>query len=201
MKTPDEFVVYDSETNGLLHEGGQLVEIAAVRYWLKDGSIKELARFQAYINEPGRRVRGIAFDVNRITDEVLESKGISQDQAITEFWEFGVGCKLWVSFNGLGFDNKLINPALDRVDLGPIKTADCFDVMKDYLARQQSLKKPRFSSYGMFHGIVPRKNIKCNLAHVAQVYNVPIPKGGREHTAMTDALVTAGIFAKTNPFF
>jgi len=201
MKTPDEFIVYDSETTGLLHEGGKLVELGAVRYWLKDGEIKELARFQCYINEPGRRVHGHAFKVNGITAEVLESEGISEAEAVTALWEFGEGCVLWVSYNGLAFDNKLINPALSRVGLGPIKAADCFDVMKQYLAKAQKLRKPRFASYGMFHGIVPRKRIKCSLSHVAALHGVKVPEGGREHSALTDALVTAGVFAKISPFF
>jgi len=92
-----EFTIFDTETTGLEPESGdRIVEIAAVRV---KGN-ERLATFQTLVN-PGRPISWAAFQVNRITGDMLKSAP-AIEKVMPEFLGFIKGSCL-CSYNA-GFD-------------------------------------------------------------------------------------------------
>ncbi|MBN1913585.1 MAG: WYL domain-containing protein [Candidatus Omnitrophica bacterium] len=78
-----EFTIFDTETTGLFSQSGdRIVEIAA----LKVKGDKEISKFQSLVN-PGRLISPGAFEVNRITQEMLEDAP-AMERIIPDFLGF-----------------------------------------------------------------------------------------------------------------
>lgn len=100
-----EFTIFDTETTGLEPESGdRIVEIAGVRFKGKD----RIAIFQSLVN-PHRPITAAAFEVNKITQEMLDGAP-ETGQVIAGFLDF-IGNSCLCSYNAafdLGFlENEL----------------------------------------------------------------------------------------------
>ena len=97
-----ELSIFDTETTGLEPESGdRIVEIAGIRFRGKE----RLAAFQALVN-PGRPISSAAFEVNKITPDMLEgAPGI--EEVMPKFLDFIQGSCL-CSYNA-GFDLGFLN--------------------------------------------------------------------------------------------
>lgn len=101
-----EFVIFDTETTGLDHCGGdRVVEIAGIRFKGMD----RLGSFHSLVNPGGRPISPQAFEVNRISQEMLkDAPGMAE--VIPGFLDFVKGSCL-CSYN-LPFDLGFLNNEL-----------------------------------------------------------------------------------------
>ena len=100
-----EFTIFDTETTGLEPESGdRIVELAAVRFKNKG----RIATFQSLVN-PGRPISEAAFQVNRITPDMLKDAA-TIDKVLPEFLGF-IQNSCLCSYNA-GFDLAFLNSEL-----------------------------------------------------------------------------------------
>ena len=118
-----EFTIFDTETTGLAPQmGDRVVEIAGLRF---KGS-ETLSTFQTLIN-PHRMISPAAFQVNRITQDMLE--GAPDIRAVMpEFLKFIEGSCL-CSYNA-AFDFQFLNNELRLIDRETLHGFDIVDVLK-----------------------------------------------------------------------
>lgn len=118
-----EFTIFDTETTGLEPESGdRVVEIAAVRLKGKE----KLDTFQALIN-PHRPVSKAAFEVNRITSDMLEEAPEAQE-IIPQFLDFIQGAYL-CSYNA-PFDIGFLNNELKILGRPLLENIVIIDILK-----------------------------------------------------------------------
>ncbi|MFH1128877.1 MAG: exonuclease domain-containing protein [Candidatus Omnitrophota bacterium] len=118
-----EFTIFDTETTGLEPEtGDRIVEVAAMRFKAE----KIIATFDTLVN-PHREVSPAAFQVNHITQEVLESAPDSEI-VLPKFLDFIRGSCL-CSYN-IGFDLKFLNNELKLSAIELPKDVLAVDILK-----------------------------------------------------------------------
>lgn len=194
------YCILDTETTGLIHQGGEIVELAIIICSLSDGKYHVVSRHSWIINEPGRRVPEKIQEINKITDKIIEKRGISEERAFNLFSILTKSCDLFVGFNSTEFDNILINKTLKKLNLPLIKKENVFDVMKHYISMIKGTKKDRYKSWGSFHSDIKRSpKIPSNLIVVADAYGIKIDEK-ELHSAAYDCEVTNHIFIRNNPF-
>lgn len=99
-------VIYDVETTGLKKNIDKIIQFSAIRYEIP--SWKELARIDIYIKSPFAINGSIASEKNGITDELLEEKGISEEEAFKQISSFISKDDLISGYNNTRFDNKMM---------------------------------------------------------------------------------------------
>jgi DNA polymerase III epsilon subunit len=162
-----EFTIFDTETTGLdPAQGDRIVEIAAVR--LK-GS-ERLAEFQTLVN-PRRQVSAAAFQVNRITPEMLEGAP-SIETIMPEFLNFIRGSCL-CSYNA-GFDWEFLNNELAICGIPGLEGLIVADILK--MAKRLLPGMPRYA-----------------LWFVAEKLGLTMRQ---EHRAMADVNLTIDVFER-----
>jgi len=161
------FTVFDFETTGLYpYSGDMICEIGAVKAEPKNGKIK---KFHSLI-DPLRPISYGAFCVNGIKDEMVRGKPVI-DEVLPDFLDF-IKNSVLVAYNA-GFDLGFLECAL-----GENK-----DMLNDYyIIDALSLARRLFSGIDRY-----------NLGSVSQSLGIRI---GREHRALSDALMTWKIFEK-----
>jgi DNA polymerase III epsilon subunit family exonuclease len=162
-----EFTIFDTETTGLEPESGdRVVELAALR--LKGG--KELAVFESLVN-PRRQISPAAFQVNRITPEMLSgAPGI--EKVLPEFLRFIAGSCL-CSYNAV-FDLGFLENEIRLCRLPALNNILAADILK--MARRLLPALGRYS-----------------LGFVAESLGI---KARQEHRALSDVRMTREIFLR-----
>ncbi|MGD0336418.1 MAG: exonuclease domain-containing protein [Candidatus Omnitrophota bacterium] len=118
-----EFTLFDTETTGLEPASGdRIVEIAAIRFRGKE----KVATFETLIN-PGRHISDAAFQVNRITEEMLKDAPAASE-AIPRFLRFIDGSCL-CAYNA-GFDIEFLNNELALAGESPLISLEVVDILK-----------------------------------------------------------------------
>lgn len=84
-----EFVAFDTETTGIFAGADAIVEIAAIRFKLKEGVIES---FQTLVN-PERKIPPGAMRVHGITDAMVKDAP-TVDRVIPQFLDFSAGAHL-----------------------------------------------------------------------------------------------------------
>ncbi|MBN2831104.1 MAG: 3'-5' exonuclease [Candidatus Omnitrophica bacterium] len=160
-----EFTIFDTETTGLeFNSGDRIVELAAVRFKGED----KISLFESLIN-PGRPVSKEAFNVNKISAEMLLSAP-SPKEVIPKFMDFIRGSCL-CSYNA-GFDLGFLNNELRLLGIDEIKDPFVVDILK--MARRTI------------------SGLKCYpLWFVAQTLRIKIKQ---KHRALSDVELTREVF-------
>jgi DNA polymerase III epsilon subunit family exonuclease len=118
-----EFTIFDTETTGLEPESGdRIVEIAAFRFRGED----KIATFQTLIN-PHRPISAAAFEVNKITQDMLQSAP-GPEAAIPRFLDFIKNTCL-CSYNAT-FDIDFLNHELKILGKQPLEDIVIVDMLK-----------------------------------------------------------------------
>jgi len=164
-----EFTIFDTETTGLEPTSGdRIVEIAALRFRGKE----RLATFETLIN-PGRPISEAAFQVNRISQEMLESAP-SMEEMMPKFLEFIKGSCL-CSYNA-GFDLEFLDNELKLMGKPALEDIVVVDVLK--MARRLL---PGLERYALWF-VADKLGIKIQ----------------QKHRAFSDVELTLGVFNKLN---
>ena len=162
-----EFTIFDTETTGLdPGSGDRIVEIAAVRLKGKD----RLSEFQTLVN-PQAKISPAAFQVNRITEEMLNGAP-RIEEVMPEFLSFIRGSCL-CSYNA-AFDLGFLNSELalcGRAGLEDIVVADILKMAKRLL--------PGLERYALWF--------------VAEKLGIDIQQA---HRALADVALTIEVFNK-----
>jgi len=118
-----EFTIFDTETTGLdTASGDRIVEMAAIRF--KDK--KKIADFETLVN-PGRPISEAAFQVNRITQEMLRGAP-AIETVMPRFLDFIQGSCL-CSYNA-GFDLEFLNNELHLLGKSPLQNVVTVDILR-----------------------------------------------------------------------
>ncbi len=161
----EEFTIFDTETTGLDYKlGDRVVELAAIR--LRGN--ERMASFDSLVN-PGRRVSPQAFNVNKISEEMLLSAP-PPGEVIPNFMDFIKGSIL-CSYNA-GFDLGFLNNELKLLGREGVRGVIVSDILQ--IARKIL---PALESY--------------SLAAVAGKLGI----GSKQfHRAFSDVELTLGVF-------
>ncbi len=117
-----EFVIFDTETTGLDHKNGdRIVEIAAIRFQAQ----KKLGQFHSLVN-PDRRISPRAFEVNRISQAMLENAP-RMESILPEFLDFIQGSCL-CSYN-IPFDLGFLNNELTLAGQKQLEHPEMADIL------------------------------------------------------------------------
>jgi DNA polymerase III epsilon subunit family exonuclease len=161
------FTIFDFETTGLYpYSGDRICEIGAVRI---DSGRKRKKTFHSMIN-PGRPISPGAFNVNGITEEMLDGAP-KIEKAMPAFMKF-IKDSVLVAYNA-GFDLGFLECAMGE----EINLLDSYLIV-DALGLARKLF-PGLGRYG--------------LGPVCDALNIRVDG---EHRAMADALMTAKVFEK-----
>lgn len=118
-----EFTIFDTETTGLEPQAGdRVVEIAGIRVRGQE----KIAAFQSLVN-PKRPISSAAFQVNRISQEMLEGAP-SMESVMPEFLKFVEGSCL-CSYNA-GFDLGFLNNELKLMGKSGLTNIYVIDILK-----------------------------------------------------------------------
>lgn len=149
-----EFTIFDTETTGLDPEAGdRIIEIAGIRF----KGLERISSFDALIN-PGRPVSAAAFQVNKISQEMLkDARGI--ELVIPEFLKFARDSCL-CAYN-VGFDLGFLNNELKLIGQAPLESVAVIDILK--MAKRLL---PRLERYGLWF-VAERLGIKAEQKHRA----------------------------------
>jgi DNA polymerase III epsilon subunit family exonuclease len=162
-----DFVIFDVETTGLLPKNGdRIIEIAAVRY--KNGESRDL--FSSLIN-PQREISAAAFEVNHISQEMVEGAPLSSE-ILPKFLGF-IGNSCLAGYN-VSFDLGFLENELKLSGRNLPQDIAVVDVMQ--MARR----------------IIPDMD-RYGLVNVVRHLGINIPQG---HRALSDCRLTAAVFSR-----
>lgn len=160
-----EFTIFDTETTGLEPENGdRIVELAAIRF----RGEQRIAEFQALVN-PKREISPAAFEVNRITSQMLEGAP-EINEVMPAFLKFIRGTCL-CSYNAV-FDLSFLNSELRSLNQDFPKEIPVLDILT--MARRLI---PGLKRYALWF--------------VAEKMGI---RSGQEHRALKDAELTWQVF-------
>ena len=162
-----EFTIFDTETTGLEPEAGdRIVEIAGLKF---KGN-RKISTFQTLVN-PGRQISQAAFQVNKITAEMLQDAP-NIAMVMPEFLKFIDGSCL-CSYNAT-FDYDFLNNELRLINQDALRDVIIIDVLK--MARRLL---PGLERYALWF--------------VADILGLG---GNQQHRAFSDVELTFGVFNK-----
>ena len=168
------FIVLDTETTGFDYENDRILCIGAVA--IKNNKILISDSFEVYVkqevfNRETVKIHGIRRNGTEIK--------VSEEEALIQFLDY-LDDAIIIAHH-TKFDLTMINNALKRLDVGPIKSKQ---LDTNYIHKK----------------ISPENHFKklFSLDELCEIYNV---KKHDRHTASGDALITAYVFLKiTNKF-
>ncbi len=162
-----EFTIFDTETTGLDPQAGdRIVEIAAIRFKGKD----KINSFQTLVN-PHRPISPAAYQVNRISQEMLESAP-DINTVMPEFLKF-IKDSCLCSYNA-GFDLEFLDQELKALGQEPLRDIVVVDILK--MARRLL---PGLERYALWY--------------VAEQLGL---QNKQEHRAFSDVELTLAVFKK-----
>jgi DNA polymerase-3 subunit alpha (Gram-positive type) len=162
-----EFTIFDTETTGLEPQSGdRIVEIAGIRFRGKE----RISTFQRLVN-PNRPISEAAFQVNRITQEMLKDAP-TIEQIMPEFLGF-IKDSCLCSYNA-GFDLEFLNNGLKMSGQRVLEGIVVADILK--MARRLL---PGLERYALWF-VADKLGIKTK----------------QMHRAFSDVELTLGVFNK-----
>jgi DNA polymerase-3 subunit epsilon len=163
------FVALDTETTGFDYENDRVLCIGAVA--IKNNKILVSDSFEVYIqqevfNKETVKIHGIRKNGNEVK--------VSEEEALISFLDY-LDDAIIIAHH-TKFDMTMINNALKRLKLGPIKSKQ---LDTNYIHKKVAVNDRNKKQY--------------SLDDLCEIYNV---KKHDRHTALGDALITAYIFIK-----
>ena len=164
----EELVVFDLETTGLDKANDRIIELAALRYNIEDGKLKETNRLHIYIN-PERPLLPVITELTGITDEML-STALTEEEVFKEVETFFRGVVV-AGYNIDNFDVKFMENYYGRMGkmFVPAGTIDGIKLAREALSKNDV------------------ENFK--LGTVAEYYGIHF----NAHEALEDARATAKV--------
>ena len=144
-KCPKDYVLYDVETTGTNHNHDKIIEISAIK--CKDGKVvDEFSRLIAVDKMLSKKI----IKLTGITDELLCSEGVSEEEAYKEFFDFVEGSVL-VGHNIAAFDNYFIGHAAEKISRNFIYTY--FDTLPFARKVLKDLKSHKLELLSEYFGV------------------------------------------------
>ena len=133
LKNGGSLYVFDTETTGLSAKNDRILTFSSQRIVLgTNGEICALEEFEVWIkNGP---VPAEASAINGITDDMLNERGIPEDEAMERIRDFLGDEPFLVSYNGKHFDSRFVNEAYLRSFGEPFTCLGHIDVL--HMARE-----------------------------------------------------------------
>ena len=169
----DKLVILDTETTGIDHKNDEIIELAALCLQRRDGAAAVTGEMDVFLRlSPGRRLPPEITRLTGITPEMLETQGISKEEAARRFLELLSGPRtLAVAYNAQ-FDLCFLFYFLHRLGLSHrlkgIEMLDALSVYKD------------------------RRDYPHKLANAIEAYGL---SGRNTHRAIDDTAATAELLA------
>lgn len=165
----DQLVILDTETTGIDHKNDEIIELAALKLEKRGGEIVTMADMDVFIRlSPGRSLPPEITRLTGITPEMLETEGLSKDEAARRFVSMLSGGKTLVVAYNAQFDLCFLFYFLQRLGLAEklrgIEMLDALTVYKD------------------------RRDYPHKLANAIEAYAL---QGQNSHRAIDDTAATA----------
>lgn len=134
LKKHKAIILTDTETSGLDPEAGQIIELAAIRVEATDtGGLRIAQRMDTFIRLPeGQTLPEKIVELTGITDELLQSEGVSKEEAAAQFYDMVKDGPVVIAAYNAQFDLLFIRELLR----GKKFTADFLDVLTVYKDRR-----------------------------------------------------------------
>lgn len=135
----DFVVFFDTETSGLDFVNDTIVELAFLKFEVKNGAFYCLNKFDEFLTPPeGLRMNPTATQVNGITDAMLQISGICQEKAADTIGTMlGGGKTLLIAYNA-NFDLTFLDHYIARNNImASLALADFIDALTVFKDRRQ----------------------------------------------------------------
>ena len=185
-------IIYDVETTGLSKTKDRIIQFSAIRYQMPEW--EEMERIDLYIKSPFAINGTAASEANGITDEMLDEKGVSEDEAFEQIKKF-MGSNNYIGgYNNQRFDDGMMDELYKRhkeifryagnIDI--YKFAQMIVPPEHVMAEVITVKNGREKK---------EKKASYKLKNVTDFYN---PGNTiRFHSSINDVEATAYVFQKT----
>lgn len=193
----ENILIWDLETSGLGPDA-KILEIGAIYI------NSERANYQWYLNH-NVEIPAKATEVNGITKEMIDEKGIKPEIALGEFVALLNKCDKHITHNGFNFDIPFLVAECKEVLKWSDETAHFFEkwlratacdtavkVKADKLGRVQDIAYPRFAREIMNQRVL---GLKYNLKDTIKEYGLEYKNA---HSALGDIEMTYQVYLKQN---
>lgn len=164
------FYCFDTETTGLSPYTNDIIEFSAIEYRYSSGHFHESRSLDIYIN-PGYPLPQEIVKITGITDSTIQSKGISQPEAVEKIRNFWGDRPILVGYNSISFDQEFLDTLYRKILGIGFSNTYHIDVLK--MAKEK----------------MPAPHKLCDMAKAAKV-----DEGITFHTSIDDARATFGVF-------
>lgn len=134
----DQLIILDTETTGIDHKNDEIIELAALKLKMQDGQLTTAADMDLFLRlSPGRSLPPEITKLTGITPMMLETEGVSKEDAARRFVDMLCGGKTLVVAYNAQFDLCFLFYFLQRLGLaGHLKGIEMLDALSVYKDRR-----------------------------------------------------------------
>ena len=135
----DSVIVLDTETSGLSPEKNRIIELSAVKLVCDGQKAIITDEFDEFIKlPPGEKIPPEIVDLTHITDDMLESEGLSEEDACELFYDLFIEDKILIVAYNAQFDMNFLFYFLARHNkLDILKKVNMLDALTVYKDRHE----------------------------------------------------------------
>ena len=100
--------VYDVETTGLKTDECNIIQFSGVLYEFQDDGYKKTDECNFYVHQD-LPLPPVIVNITNITDDMLKEHGIPEQDAADRIIEFLSKARIFIAYNGMRFDNAVID--------------------------------------------------------------------------------------------
>lgn len=140
LLTEKSLILFDTETTGLSSEKNKIIQIAAIKYSIENGSLIEDEVYERYIRQPYPLPSKI-IDLTGITDKFLEDYEFEED-IVDDIYTFMSSSNVVCGHNIKAFDMKFVNNLFTRYgkEVKYSFILDTLDMARDICDKKESKK-------------------------------------------------------------